>query len=182
MSKSWQTKSSKIVYENPWMLVREDQVVRPDGQDGIYGYAESKDESVLVVPIDDEGYTYLVQQERYTLKKNTWEFVAGRSDNDSLENAAQRELQEEIGFQAGSLVKLATLATAPGLSTFKSTIWLAKHLTKIGEGLDPNDGILALRKVSISELKNMITSGEIIATTSIAAFFLAMSYLEKGEE
>ena len=177
MPQSWQTKSSKIVYENPWMKVHEDQVVRPDGKDGMYGYVESKSDGVLIVPIDNEGNTYLVEQERYTLKQKTWEFPAGRSDNDSPDDAALRELQEEIGMRPGSMTRLATLATATGLSTFRSTIWLAQDLTKVSEGLDPDDGILAIRKLSITELEDTIASGEMISSTSIAAFYLALTYL-----
>lgn len=71
---SWQTKSSKIVYENPYIVVHEDQVVKPDGTDGIYGYMDSKSHSITVVPVDDEGNTWIVQQERYTLKRTTWEW------------------------------------------------------------------------------------------------------------
>src|SRR6266542_5506246 len=96
----WQTKSSKIVYENPWMRVFEDQVIMPNGSDGMYGYVESKSDSVYVVPIDDEGYTYIVEQQRYTTKQLSWECVAGRNEGDDPETAAKRELLEETGIRA----------------------------------------------------------------------------------
>src|SRR5437762_8569401 len=61
----WQTLSSRRVYDNPWISVREDQVVRPDGQPGIYGVVHMKNKAIGVVPIDAAGNIYLIGQYRY---------------------------------------------------------------------------------------------------------------------
>src|SRR5690349_3930080 len=61
----WKTKESRTVYKNPWISVREDQVVRPDGQDGIYGVVEFKNWAIGIVPVTENGDTFLVGQHRY---------------------------------------------------------------------------------------------------------------------
>ena len=179
---SWQTKSSKVVYENPFMIVHEDQVIMPNGKDGIYGYVDSKSHSVYIVPVDDEGNTYLVQQERYTVKEKTWECVAGRTDNQPVEIAARRELLEETGFKADSISTIANVRVANGMTTFKSTFCLARGLTHISNDLDQEDGILGIEKVPLEQIPEMILAGKITCAGSIAAFFTAIAYLEKEKK
>lgn len=175
---NWQTKSSKIIYENPWMIVREDQVVMPNGKDGTYGYVESKSDSVFVVPVDSEGNTYIVQQERYTSKKTTWEVVAGRTDGDDYEAAAARELLEEAGIRAGSIKILSEVYDSAGLTTFKSAVCLATNLEEVTNHLDENDGIIAARKLPLAEVRNMILKGEITNGPSITAILMVMAHIE----
>jgi 8-oxo-dGDP phosphatase len=176
---SWQTKSSRIVYENPWMVVHEDQVVMPNGKDGLYGYVGSKSDSVYVIPVDDEGNTYVVQQERYPNKNITWECVAGRTDNEDPVTAAKRELLEETGVLATTLTELSSIEIANGISTFKGTIYLATGLEKVSDQLDEEDGIIAAKKLPLVDVKRMIMDGEITCVQSIAAFLMAINYLEE---
>lgn len=172
----WQTISSKVVYENPWMIVHKDRVVMPNGKDGIYGYVDSKSDSVYVVPIDDEGNTYIVSQERYTVKHETWECVAGRIDEDSIEEAAKRKLLEETGLSAKSITVLRDVQVANGMATFKSTFCIATGLQQASKALDPEDGILGIKKLPLASLPSRILSGEIECSQSIAAFFMAIAY------
>ena len=88
-SNPWTTLSSRLVYENPWIRVREDQVLRPDGQPGIYGVVEFKNRAVGVLPVDDEGCIWLVGQHRYPLNSYSWEIPEGGSP--------QSETPEETG-------------------------------------------------------------------------------------
>jgi 8-oxo-dGTP pyrophosphatase MutT (NUDIX family) len=176
---NWQTKSSKIVYENQWMFIREDQVVMPNGKDGLYGVVESKSNAVYVIPVDDEGNTYIVQQERYPNRNITWECVGGRTDDDAPTTAAKRELLEETGVQANSMTELTTIEVANGIATFKGIIYLATDLEKVSDNLDQDDGIIAARKLPLSEVKDMIMNGEITCVQSIAAFLMTIAYLER---
>lgn len=175
---SWQTKSSKVVYENPWILVHEDEIVTPDGKDGIYGVVESKSESVFVVPLDHDNNTYIVQQEHYTTRELAWQCVAGRSDGEPAEAAAKRELLEEAGLRAESITVLTHARTASGISTFRSNICLARGLESDMSAFDEGE-IAKVKKVSLTAVREMIFAGEITATESIAAFLFTMAYLEK---
>lgn len=176
---SWQTKSSKIVYENPWMLVHEDQVVMPNGKDGVYGYVESKSNSVIVVPIDEDSNTYIIQLQRYTKPQPTWETIAGRTDGENYEKAGARELLEEAGVHADTVALLSEVHMSSGMTTFKSGVCIASGLTKISDELDQADGIVKARKLPLLEVRDMILRGEITSGSTITAILLVIAHLEK---
>ena len=73
----WITRSSKQEYDNNWLSVTEHQVVRPDGKNGIYGVVHIKSIAIGILPIDDEGYTWLIGQYRYALSRYSWEIPEG---------------------------------------------------------------------------------------------------------
>jgi 8-oxo-dGTP pyrophosphatase MutT (NUDIX family) len=156
--------SSREVYRNAWMIVREDRVRRPDGSVGIYGVIE-KPAYALVIAADG-GRIALVEQFRYPLGVRRWEFpqgtAPGRADLDPAELAI-RELREETGLRAGSLVVLGTLDVAAGMSSQRGWVFLA---TDISEG-EPD------REHEEQDMHFewfMILSGEITDAQSIAAY------------
>lgn len=178
---TWQTKSSTVVYENPWLFVREDQIVRPSGQDGTYGVVESKSDAVFVVPVDDEGNAYIIQQEHYTTRELAWQCVAGRTDGEQPEVAARRELLEEAGLDAEEIIILSKARTATGITTFRTTLCLARGLSSNQQHLDEEEDIKTIRKFPISTIQEMILTGKIANTESIAALLLAFNYLKREE-
>src|SRR5437773_2686581 len=100
----WTTLSRRPVYENAWIAVREDQVIRPDGAPGIYGVVHYKNVAIGVLPIDEQGRVWLVGQYRYTLGVYSWEIPeGGGAPGESREETARRELREETGLAAGRL-------------------------------------------------------------------------------
>ncbi len=177
---TWKTKSSKIVYENPWIFVREDEIVMPNGKDGLYGVVESKSNSVFVVPVDEDNNTYLVQQAHYTTQELDWQCVAGRTDGEAPEIAAKRELLEEAGLRAESVTVLIGGRTAAGITTFRTAICIARDLHPDTSLLDEAEGITNIKKVSLETAKEMIFRGEIKSTESIAALLVAIAHVEKS--
>ncbi len=175
----WQTKSSKVTYENPWIIVKEDEVIRPDGSDGVYGVVSLKSPSVFVVPVDDDGNTYISLQERYTTQQESWEIAAGAIDGQSYIDAAKRELLEETGIQAESIEELITIHVSVGYSDHTGRICLATGLKKVSDELDPIDGILKVRKLPLTEVRDMILHGEITDGVTISSILTVLAYLEK---
>ena len=174
---SWQTKSSRKVYENPWIIVKEDEVIMPNGKDGLFGVVSSKSDAVFVIPVDSQGNTYLVQQERYTTQELAWQVVAGRVDEGETEEAAaKRELLEEAGLEAQKVTLLSKARTAIGITTFRSTVLLAEDLIENTASFDASE-IQAIKKLPLDSALDMIRTGEIATTESIAALFLAKDYL-----
>jgi len=96
----WTTLATRVVYTNPWITVREDKVLRPNGSPGIYGVVETR-LATGVLALTPEEDCYLVGQYRYTMHEYSWELIEGGSDpgEDALA-AAQRELREEAGLTA----------------------------------------------------------------------------------
>jgi len=157
----WTTLSSRPIYENPWIAVREDQVLQPDGKPGIYGVVHMRNKAIGVVPIDDEGYIYLVGQFRYTLDRYSWEIPEGGCPaNETPLQAAQRELQEETGLSAQRWQTLGTAHLSNSVTDEEATYFLATGLTQ-GEACPEGTEKLELLRIPFQEALSMIQSGEI---------------------
>ena len=97
----WQTRSEKLVYENPWIRVEEHQVINPAGGNGIYGKVHFKNKAIGVVALDDQNNTWLVGQFRYPLNEWSWEIPEGGGPlGIEVLASAKRELKEETGLTA----------------------------------------------------------------------------------
>lgn len=176
---SWQTKSSQTIYDNEWISVREDQVVRPDGSDGIYGVIHCKNPAVFIVPVDEDGNTYLILEERYPIAQESWEIAGGATDGEDYATAAKRELLEEAGVKAENIIKIIESRTLNGLTDHRAIICLATGIEKVTDDLDPVDGILAARRVPLAEVRDMILRGDITDGLTITAVLTVMAYLEQ---
>ena len=94
----WKKISSTQVYDNPWVSVHHEEVIKPNGQPGIYGMAHFKNFAAAVLPLDHHNNTWLVGQYRYTLEEYSWEIpMGGGILNSNILEAAKRELKEETG-------------------------------------------------------------------------------------
>jgi len=175
----WKTLSTRIAYENPYTFVEESAVINPAGQETVYGVLKSKADGVYIVPIDDEGNTYLTQQFRYTTKQISWEVASGRVDEGDFLLAAKRELHEETGVIADTFVELGTINPANGIAAFNEKIFLAEDLIVTDDELDPADGILARKKLPLEDAIIMAMNGEIHCPQSIAALFMTREYLQR---
>ena len=165
----WRTLSSRIAYENPWIRIREDEVVRPDGQPGIYGVVEIR-ASVGIVAVDEQERIVLAGQWRYPLNRWTWEIPRGGSsagETDMLA-VAQRELREETGFEAAQWESLGPVDLNNGVTTDVEHLFLATGLHFVGDAQGGDESILT-RWVPFEEALDMATKGGITEVCSVAA-------------
>lgn len=165
----WTTLGTRLVYENPWISVREDQVLRPDGQPGIYGVVHFRNKAVGVLPVDDRGRIWLVGQYRYPVGRYSWEIPEGGGHaGESVEETARRELREETGMTAGRLELVATAHLSNSVSDEVAYIFRATHLE---EGASAPEGTerLQVRRVEWSEAWEMYRRGEITDSMSVIA-------------
>ncbi len=125
------TLSSREVYRNHWMRVREDEILRSNGEKGIYGVVEKHD-AAIILPIDD-GRVWLVEQFRYTVQERALELPQGswEMEIDSPEELARGELKEELGLDAAHMTHLGTLWIAYGFLRQKLYVFLATGISPV---------------------------------------------------
>jgi 8-oxo-dGTP pyrophosphatase MutT (NUDIX family) len=164
----WRTISSKRVYENDWISVRDDAVVRPDGLPGIYGVVHFKHVAVGVLAVEGDE-VYLVGQYRYPLDAYSWEIPEGgcAEGEDPLE-AASRELEEETGLRAEHWVRLGEAHLSNSVSDEYALWFLATGLTE-GEQRPEGSERISVRKVKLARALAMALCGEITDALSLLA-------------
>ena len=166
---------SRQIYANPWMTIREDDVRRPDGSAGIYGVVDKPPYALVIALRGDE--VALVEQFRYPIGMRRWEFpqgtAPGRADLDPAE-LAHRELREETGLRAESMVPIGLLDVAAGMSSQRGTVFLATGLTEGDPEREVEEQDMRFAWFARSAVEAMITEGEITDAQSIAAYALLM--------
>lgn len=164
----WKTLHSRKVYENPWIDVREDAVIRPDGEQGIYGVVHYKNIAVGVLAIEDD-FVYLVGQYRYTLGNYSWEIPEGGCpEGEEPLEAAKRELEEETGLRAERWERMGAAHLSNSVSD-EVAIWFLA--TGLRQGKSRPDGTekLQTRRVPFQVALGMAFSGEITDAISLLA-------------
>jgi 8-oxo-dGTP pyrophosphatase MutT (NUDIX family) len=168
-SNPWTTVSSRSVYDNPWIRVREDQVVRPDGLPGIYGVVEFKNRAVGVLPVDADGRIWLVGQYRYPLQAYSWEIPEGGcTQSETPEATAYRELREETGLIAGRLELVANAHLSNSVSDELAYLFRASELTQGPDDPEGSERIM-VRRFDWDEAWGMLRRGEITDSMSVIA-------------
>jgi ADP-ribose pyrophosphatase len=169
-----ETTSTRLVYENRWMRVREDTIRRRDGSTGIYGVVEKSD-FVVIVPVEDDGQVHLVEQYRYPVKGRYWELPQGSWEQepgaDPME-MARGELREETGIDAAKMTYVGHLFEGCGYSDQGYHIFLATGLRRGDAAPEHEEQDLVTQDFALSEVERMIRDGEIKDGATVAAFGL----------
>ena len=175
----WKTLSSRPVYENPWIRVREDQVIRPDGQAGIYGVVETR-VATGVVALTPAREVFLVGQWRYPLNAYSWEIVeGGAGEGESPELAIRRELREEAGLTAQRWMQLGPLVHLSNcFSTEVAMLYLAEDLTEVTAEPDGNEELM-VQRVPLADALVRVRDGEITDAMSVIALERAAAWLAR---
>ncbi len=166
---TWKKLGSRVVYDNPWITVYEDHVVNPGGGENQYGYVHFKNKAVAIVPLDDEGNTWLIGQDRYTLGTYSWEVpMGGAALDEEPIDAAKRELTEETGLSAAKWTNIMHLHTSNSITDEEGFVFLAENLSK-GEPEFEETEKLEIRKLSLNHALEMVNRGQITDAISVAA-------------
>jgi len=184
---TWPVTRTRVAYENPWIVVREDQVVRPDGSPGVYGVVEVRRPAVFVVALTDADEIVLVTVDRHTVGSSV-EVPAGGTDGEEPLVAARRELEEETGLTAGTWRRVGEVSALNGICRAAEVVYLATDLRAACGDVTSDDadrsgdqvaeGISAVSRVPVPEALAMIRRGQITDGETVAALMLAL--LELG--
>ena len=168
-----ETVSSRVVYENPWLRVREDVVRRRDLSEGIYGVVERKD-FVIVAPLQD-GRLTLVEQYRYPIRERIWELPMGTWPDEravAAEVLAAAELREETGYQAAEMTRIGSVLMGPGFCDQRGHVFLATGLTAGEAAREATEQDMRCRDFTLAEVAAMVTEGGLQDGMTLAALGL----------
>jgi ADP-ribose pyrophosphatase len=177
---SIKTLSSREVYRNPWMRVREDQIERSNGTQGIYSVVD-KDDCAIILPIEGD-IIYLIEQFRYTVQQRCLELPQGGWETADVdpEELARGELREETGFVAANMTHLGSLWIAYGLVKQKEHVYLATGLVRASADPDPEEHDLVVRAFPITQFEEMLLDGTILDSCTLGAWGLYKLWKERG--
>jgi ADP-ribose pyrophosphatase len=164
----WKTMSTRSIYANRWLSLREDLVELPNGRTTIYGVVTCG-ACAGVLPFLDPDTVLLVRQYRYVAGRTTWEMPTGGAHaGESVEEAAQRELAEEIGYRAGRLTHVSTYHTSKSVMDETAHLFLGEELVKLALPRDETE-FIDIRPIPFREALELVLSGEIVDSMTIIA-------------
>lgn len=168
------TLATSVVYSDPWMRLRRDNIERRDGSRGSYAFIEKPD-FALVIPFHNDGF-HLVEEYRYPIGRRTWSFPQGGfppgGPGGNPEELAQLELAQETGFRAATMTRLGTLHCAHGLTNQRGHIFLATGLTPGEPDREVEEQDMRQDWVRRYDFEKMIDNGEITDDSTVAAYGL----------
>jgi 8-oxo-dGTP pyrophosphatase MutT (NUDIX family) len=165
----WTTLDSQVVFESPWITVRDDRVINPGGGKNRYGHVHFKNKAIAIVPLDDDGNTWLVGQDRYTTGLFSWEIPMGGGPlNEDPLDAARRELREETGLRSARWSHVMNLHVSNSITDEEALIYIAQDLTPGEPEFEETENI-EIRKLPLTHALEMVLQGEITDAISCAA-------------
>ncbi len=177
----WTVLDSTELYTNPWITVREDRVLQPDGEEGTFGVVEMIP-GVSVLPVADDGTVYLVRVYRYTLDRDCIETVAGGIDaGETAAAAARRELKEEAGIEAEELIALGVAEQLTEVVVSPDHLFLARGLSFVETQREENERLVAVA-VPLEQAVAWAVDGTISHAASATLIFKASHVLQASEE
>lgn len=135
--------------------------------------------SVIVVPVMDNGDIVMIRNERFAVGETLWELCAGTmeaEENDPLA-CAKREIVEETGYRASHWQRLLAFWSVPGLCNEWMTAYLAKDLEYVGQSLDDNERI-TVEVVPLDQTMTMIRDGAIHDAKTIATLLYYRTFID----
>ncbi len=151
----------------------------PAGNDGIYGVVSFKNIAVGIIPIDDDGNTYLVGQYRYPLDEYSWEIPEGGCPQEEEPLAcAKRELLEETGIVAKDWTEFLKVHTSNSVCDEVGYVYIARDL-EFREAQPEETEDLVVRKLPFNEAFEMAMNNEITDAISVSALLKAKHLLDK---
>lgn len=176
----WTRRSVVERYDNAWIRVEHHDVLTPRGGEGVYGVVRFKNLAIGIIPLDEDGGTWIVGQYRYPHASYTWEIPegGGRIGVDPIQSA-RRELAEEVGLSAERWDLILEMDLSNSVTDEQCLIYLARGLTPCSSHPDETEE-LAIRRIPFTELYRGVLAGEYRDSLTIAGVLKLGYLLERG--
>lgn len=172
------TVDTKRIYDGKILNLRVDKVLLPNGKESVREVVEHGG-AVAVVPVTEDGMVYMVRQFRYPFDETILEIPAGKMDpGEQVWDAANRELEEEIGQKAGEMIYMGQLRPSVAYLTEIIHLYLARGLVKTQQHLD-EDEFLNVELFSLDTLCEMVMENKLTDAKTIAAILKAREFLNR---
>lgn len=170
--------SSRKIYENPWIRLCEDRVIRPDGGEGVFGLIQMRPGST-VLALDERNEAYLVKEFKYGIGRDSLELMSGGLEENELPlDAAKRELKEELGLKADEWIDLGRVDPFTTVVHSPNYMFLALSVREGESNPEPGESLEVIR-VPFSDVVDMVIKSEITHSASCVLIFKADNYLRK---
>lgn len=176
------TLDSSVVYSDPWIRLRKDEIERRDGTRGTYAVVVRAD-FALVIPAENDGF-HLVEEFRYPIGRRTWSFPQGgfpHGRTGTPDELAALELAQETGLRAGTLTRLGSLSTAHGMTSQWAHYFLATDLVPGSPDREPEEADMRQDWVERAKFEQMIRDGQVADNSTLAAYALLLIAERRGD-
>ena len=165
----WKKQKGRVIYENPWITLEEDEVINPGGGISHYGKVLFSNYAVGVIPLDPDLNTWLVGQWRYVLNEYSWEIpMGGGPVEKGILASARRELKEETGLTAKKWKQILKMHTSNSVTNEVGFAFVAEDLLEGETEFDETED-LEVWKLPFWEAHQMVMDGRITDSLSMVA-------------
>jgi ADP-ribose pyrophosphatase len=172
----FRTVTSRVVWSCPWYSIRQDEIILPDGRQGVYNVVQHPG-AAWVIPVTSTGFIALLYHYRYTVDDWCWEIPAGGiKAGQTLEETALAELKEEVGGTASAIEYAGSFYTANGICNEEAHIFIATGVSLGTPDHEPTE-IMDVHQKPISEVIRMAHINEISDGPTALALLLSESRL-----
>ena len=173
MIKPWKVVKTTVETQNKLFRLKTDYSESPRTGREFPFYILEAGAWVNVIPLTSEGRVLMVRQFRHGTKEITLEIPGGLvEDGQTPEEAGARELLEETGYKSpNKLILLGRVRPNPAFMNNWCYSYLATDVVKVSDGHQDDAEDLELADADISEIPDLIASGEIDHSLVLSAFF-----------